>query len=150
MVHGAFPLLRAGHTVHGAGQVHQHTVAERANAQEAGHLCQSGERQRIDGAGVICLKQVTGGVIVAQTEGLRFTLPPPFPLHLQVHGFSMPGVQTRHKNIDIIVIRCGPLPNAGPLDTCGWLRAQPNPPSTAPMRDAHLRCDASKRSPVAL
>ena len=48
------------------------------------------------------------------TQSLNVQLRKKLDLHVNlVHGFSMPGLKTRHENIDIVVIRRAPTAAAG-------------------------------------
>lgn len=98
-----------GHPVHTTGPQHQHAVPERAGeaAKAYAHYSRT----------VKCLTNRENLLLCFVTEGMA-------PYHsldrtvakLQmrkrldtyanlVHGFSMPGLKTRHDNIDIVVIR---------------------------------------------
>ena len=104
-----------GHPVHTTGPQHQHAVLECAGkvAKTNAHYSQTiscmANRQNL----LLCF--------VTETEALHWCMAPYHILDrtvakLQmrkrldtyanlVHGFSMPGLKTRHDNIDIVVIR---------------------------------------------
>ena len=100
-----------GHPVHTTGPEHQHTVPQCAGkaAKTTAHYCQIVKCMSNKRDLVTVSKKMHSTVWLCTQLSIRL-----WPMQMRkrldtyanlVHGFSMPGLKTRHDNIDIVVIR---------------------------------------------